>query len=62
MSETEENVVMGVIIGMFLMACLWFASAAAIEKDKVNAGYLTYQKKIYKVELYSEPNYPNENQ
>ena len=56
--KEKENIIIGVFVGILITVFVWFFAALIVEGTKVETGYLTYQGKVYKVELYSELKYP----
>jgi len=56
--KEKENIMIGVFVGILITVFVWFFAACIVEGIKVETGYLTYQGKVYKVELYSELKYP----
>lgn len=46
------------VVGVALVAFIWFLCVGVVEKSKVNAGYLTYQNKTYRVTLHDSLDIP----
>lgn len=57
MSDSEKGLCY-FIVGVLCTIVFWLMFADIIERHKVDSGFLTYENKIYKVELYDTLDVP----